>query len=267
LIFKGCYFQNTYIVYWRLCFIKRGIYRIKTSDFSVCEVCNKSYKKCSIKFPEAIKVAKLFKKHKKLNIITDYKDKKFLKGGSFKGKPIGARINILPDGKKLNKMYSLFSPELKIHDEKSNIHWDVIYKNPNGAFAYLYTIKKESSSRKAKYKKVYEFEKCLSKLNRNLNEALGNDVIALPILILLKTKMRVGNEIYYKQNHHKGLTTLKKRDITINRNNVSFSFIGKDGVPQKIVEKFSKKIINQLKSVLKTKKRMILFSLTQMVTH
>ena len=48
---------------------------------------------------------------------------------------------------------------------------------------------------------------------------------------LLKTRMRIGNEIYYRTNGHKVLTTLKKRDITINGEKVKFEYIGKDGVP------------------------------------
>ena len=74
------------------------------------------------------------------------------------------------------------------------------------------------------------------------------------MLILLKTKMRVGNEIYYLKNHHKGLTTLKKKNIKISGTNVSFDYIAKDGVPQKISEKFSEKIIKKLKEVLSSKK-------------
>ena len=231
-----------------------NVYRIKVSNFSVCEVKGKSYKKSKVKFPEAVEVAKFFKKHGKLNMIVDEKDSRFLKGGFSNGKCIGARIKVLPDGRRLNKMYSLFAPGLKVHDERSNIHWDVICRNPKGSYAYIYTVDKEASARKAKYKKVHEFGKRLPRLNRNLNKVLDKDVLSLPMLILLKTKMRIGNEIYYRRNHHKGLTTLKKRDVGISGSNVSFDFIGKDGVPQKIVESFSKKIIDKLRSVLKSKK-------------
>ncbi len=80
--------------------------------------------------------------------------------------------------------------------------------------------------------------------------ALGTDSIALPMLILLKTKMRIGNEIYYRKNHHKGLTTLKKKNIEICGNRVTFDYIAKDGVPQKITETFSGKIVRELKKIL-----------------
>ena len=232
----------------------RVIYRIKASNFSACKVCGKSCEKCLTNFSKAIAVAKLFKSHGNLKMIIDSKDSRFLKGGFSNGKVFGARVNVLPDGRKLNKAYSLFAPGLIIHDEKSNSHWDVIFKNPNGKLSYVYTLEKDKLSRAAKYKKVDEFAKCLPRLKSNLMKAIGNDSIVLPMLILLKTKMRVGNEIYYRQNHHKGLTTLKKRDIKITGNRVIFEYIAKDGVPQKISEKFSGKVIKKLHEVLKSHK-------------
>ena len=68
------------------------VYRIKAGDFSICEVGKKSCKKSKVKFPEAVDVARLFKKHGKLNLIADEKDSRFLKGGFSGGNPIGARI-------------------------------------------------------------------------------------------------------------------------------------------------------------------------------
>jgi DNA topoisomerase IB len=66
--------------------------------------------------------------------------------------------------------------------------------------------------------------------------------------------MRVGNEIYYLKNGHRGLTTLKKKDIKISGNNVTFNYVGKDGVPQKISADFSSGVIDKLKKILNGKK-------------
>ena len=63
---------------------------------------------------------------------------------------------------------------------------------------------------------------------------------------LLKTRMRIGNEIYYRTNGHKVLTTLKKRDITINGEKVKFEYIGKDGVPYREEQKFSRTYVRRL---------------------
>ena len=88
------------------------------------------------------------------------RDPEFIKGQlAPSGMAQGARIDILPNGKKLNKAYSLFAPNLMIHDENSKHHWDVIYKNPCGTYSYLYTMDKIKQSRKKKYQIVTEFEK------------------------------------------------------------------------------------------------------------
>jgi hypothetical protein len=264
---------KSYIVYRRFGFkMVAVVYRIRSKDFSVCEVRGNSCKKSSLthnsvpskvgtkvpsssgKFPEAVVVAKLFKKHGKLKLIVDGKDSKFLVGGFSEGKVVGGRVKFLPDGSELGKPYSLFAKGLKIHDEKSHSHWDVIFENPNGKFAYLYTLEKEKLSKKAKYKKVDDFEKCLPKLKRNLIKAVDSDTLVLPMLILLKTKMRIGSELYYLKNGHKGLTTLKKKDIKISGDIVSFEYIGKDGVPQKISEEFPVKVVQKLKVVLGKRK-------------
>ncbi|MFA4960294.1 MAG: hypothetical protein WC548_01390 [Candidatus Pacearchaeota archaeon] len=230
------------------------IYRVST-NFKTYEFLDGKCKKSSEKFSNVIEIAKFFKKHGNLKLITDVKNSKFLKGQYSDGKAMGARINVLPDGRKLNKAYSLFSPKLTINEERLNHHWDVIYQNPNGKFAYVYTLDKERYSKNKKYKKVEEFSKCLPKLKANLSKALTHDPIVLAMIILLKTKMRIGGEVYYLKNHHEGLTTLKKKNIKIFGNKISFSFLSKDGVPMKIIEDFPHEVILQLKKIIKNKKK------------
>lgn len=186
------------------------------------------------------KIVSLFKAHNNFDKLLDTKDETFLKGFLTKeGNVRGERINMLPDGRILDKAFSLFSPHLMIHDEESDSHWDVIYQNPNGKLAYVYTLEKDKKAKDKKYDLVNEFEEVLPKLNENLDKALDRgESAALVMETLLKTHMRVGSEIYYKRDGHKGLTTLKKKDIKIKNPEVTFSFIGKDGVPQKITKKF-----------------------------
>ncbi len=225
-------------------------YRIRFLDLSVCKINGTKYLKSKLKFPEAVKVAELFKKNGNLNLI---RDGKFLFGEFRDGKTIGKRIDILPNGEKLSKGFPLFASKLMIHDEKSHGHWDVIFKNTSGSFNYLYSLDKMRISKEKKFDLVDDFERCLPRLKRNLMKALGESDIILAMLVLLKTRMRVGSEIYYKRNRHKGLTTLKKKNINISGNNVTFDFIGKDGVPQVITERFGKKVVNELIRVLDNK--------------
>jgi len=230
------------------------MYRIRFSDLAVVEsVDGKRWKKSSKKFPDAVLAAKLFKAHENLEAIRDVNDSRFLKG-LFSLKPLGARIAVLPDGQELNGAYSLFAPHLTIHDEASNSHWDVIYQNPNERFAYLYTKEKARISKAVKFKRVKEFNKIIVRLRQKLLAKLEEDPMALPMLILLKTKMRVGNEIYYLKTRHKGLTTLKKEDVRIRGSRVVFDYVGKDGVPQKKECLFPAKVIASLKKCMRGKR-------------
>src|SRR3989344_4980053 len=221
-------------------------------DLKTYEFHKGKWKTIKKEFPEALNVIKLFKSHNKFKELIDLKNSKFLKGQLYKDKVQGARINILPDGKKLDKAYSILAKNITIHDESSHDHWDVIYQNPNGKYAYLYTVEKRKNSIKNKYKKVELFEKKYELLEKTIMKALQNkdDTYALPLYTLIKTCMRVGNETYYKHNGHKGLTTLKKKDITLEKNKVEFNYIAKSGVPMKIAEEFPQSYIKRLKEKL-----------------
>jgi hypothetical protein len=91
---------------------------------------------------------------------------------------------------------------------------------------------------------------------KNVSAALKNknDNLVLPMYTLLRTRMRIGNEIYYKLHNHKGLTTLKKKNIKIKGKEIEFKFVGKDGVPQDIKKKFPELYLKRLKKHLSTLK-------------
>lgn len=238
--------------------IPEGVIRIKTKDLGTYEKTKASWKKSSIEFPEAMHVIQLFRAHNNFEFLVDKKDSKFLKGQlSPEGKCQGARINILPDGRQLDKAYSLFARHLTIHDETSNDHWDVLYQNPGGTYSYAYTLEKKSKLVKRKYKTVEEFGKYYLRLKRSVLSALNdkNDFIAVPMYTLLETLMRIGNEIYYKAHGHKGLTTLKKSDISINGNKVTFNYMSKNGVPRNITKEFPDTYISRLNGMLQPLKQ------------
>ena len=109
---------------------------------------------------------------------------------------------------------------------------------------------------KEKLWEVEDGEECVGAVNRGVDRGVGvGDIMALAMRTLLQTKMRVGSEIYYKAHGHKGLTTLKRGDVVINGKDVTFSYISKDGVPQKIVDRFSSEYVKSLGRVLKKLKR------------
>ncbi|MBT5022456.1 hypothetical protein HOK51_04830 [Candidatus Woesearchaeota archaeon] len=233
-----------------------GTIRIKT-DLIAYQKTTNSWKKLKKQFPQIKEIAKLFKLHNNFDILIDQKKPNFLKGQlSPNNKIRGARIVSLPDGTKLDKAYSLFANNLTIHDQSSDEHWDVLFQNQGGTWAYSYSLDKKAKHVSAKYKKVNLFDKKYPILIKNVFSSLKNknDPFALPMYTLLKTKMRVGNEIYYKLNKHKGLTTLKKKDIKIKKSKVEFKYVGKDGVPHDIIEDFPITYITKLKKCLSSLK-------------
>lgn len=229
-----------------------GTIRIK-KDLNIYVKEGSSWKPSRKKFPDAMHVINLFKAHDNFEFLVDKKDSRFLKGMlSPGGKCQGSRINILPNGRKLDKAYSLFADQLTIHDQESNDHWDVLYKNPGGTYSYVYTLYKKEKMRKLKYRKVEEFERFYPVILGGVLDGLNdeNDFLSLPMYTLLKTHMRIGNEIYYKIHGHKGLTTLKKADISINGREVTFKYLAKDGVPRNITKEFPDVYVDRLSSLL-----------------
>ncbi len=239
--------------------ILRGTIRIG-KDLKIYEYDGKFWKidkklKLSEKFPGAEKIIKMFKAHGKFKILVDTKNNKFLKGElDVDGEARGARVNILPNGKKLDKAYCLLNPGLEINTETGHKgHWDIIYKNKGGTYSYVYALEKKKLRSNKKYKTVEDFDKHYLSLEKNVLRGLHSheDDFAVPMLTLMKTCMRVGGEIYYKIHKHQGLATLKKKDISIIGNRVNFNFTAKDGVELSLSEVFPQKYIERLKGMLR----------------
>lgn len=237
-----------------------GTIRINSKNLKAYELTSKGWvqaRQAQKDFTDLLNVVKLYKSEGRFKELIDVNNPKFLKGQlSPQGIAFGARINILPNGEKLEKAFSLFSPNLTIHDQTSHDHWDVMYQNTGGTWSYVYTLNKRKNHMASKYRKVEVFEKNYKKLMSNIRRSLGdeNDYMAVPMHTLLNTHMRVGNETYFKRDGHKGLTTLMKNNILVKSPLVMFNYVGKDGVPINISKKFLNTYISRLKNILDSRK-------------
>tara|TARA_Y100000310_G_scaffold306362_1_gene347437 strand:+ start:1518 stop:2561 length:1044 start_codon:yes stop_codon:yes gene_type:complete len=230
-----------------------GTVRIAAKGSQAFMKTKRGWRKCA-NFSSIKKVVKLYKTHKNFKFLLD-PNSKWLKGQLLDGRVQGARVKFLPNGEEVDKAFSLFAKNLRFHDQLSHDHWDVLFQNAGGTWAYCYSMQKKNLHVRKKFRKVHEFEKVHGKLMRNVANGLRNknDHLAVPIFTMLKTYMRVGNEVYFNAHGHKGLTTLKKGDISIKGSKVSFNYLAKDGVPRLISEKFPKVYINRLRGMLKGK--------------
>ena len=241
--------------------------RVKTANLRAYEKTVSGWKLSKKKFPNLLAVVKLFKLERKFKVLIDVKNPAFLKGEWLSGEK-GTRINILPNGEQLDKAFSLFSSHLQIHDQVSHDHWDVIYQNKGGTWSYLYTLKKKKLHSKNKYRKVAEFGKKYASLVKEVKGDLDKNIIlAVPMYTLLRTRMRVGQENYFKAHGHRGLSTITKKNILIEGRRVTFDYIGKDGVPIKISHKFPQAYIDGLQSLLKSKKGFVFSNLKKAFSH
>ena len=236
--------------------IALGTIRIKTKDLKAYEKTKTGWKKSKQSFPQTLQVIKLFKANNSFKVLIDNKNSEFLKGQlSPEGLAQGARISILPNNEKIDKAYSLFAKNLRIHDQDSQDHWDVLYQNKGGTWSYCYTLEKKKLHKNRKFKKVWQFDKVYDKLLKNVEKGISKkEEEALPLYTLLKTHMRVGNEIYFKAHGHKGLTTLKKKDIKIKGKTIIFNYLAKDGVPRHIEQQFPNNYVKILSKKLKSLK-------------
>ena len=189
-----------------------------------------------------------------MNYSIDEKQKEFLKGSTNHGNKISvARIKLLPNGTLLARAgFSLFAKNLKINND-SNYDWDVCYENTSCLKTYLYSEDKLHLEQEKKFKLVQKFSENYNKIISTVENILEK-IEYLALYTMLKTFIRVGNYDYYLKNLNKGLTTLQKRDISIEGDKVIFDFTGKDGVPQHIEKEFFEMYIRELKKILSSKK-------------
>ncbi len=193
-----------------------------------------------------------------LNYIIDEDIPQIIKGYKNKEKKLlGKRINILPNGKKLARgKFHIYAKKIKINNSKNKSNWAIMYENSSGSKTYLYDEENIHLEHKRKTKIVNKFIKFYPIIMEKLEKDIKNkkDIEYLALYFLIKTRIRVGNYYYYELNKHKGLSTLQKKDININKNSIEFNFIGKDGIPQNIKKEFPSTIIKILKKHIINKK-------------
>lgn len=134
-----------------------------------------------------------------------------------------------------------------------------IGEDNKGRKQYIYhknTIKNNSNE---KFKKLIDYgrnyPKIINKINKDSkqNEDVKLKHIATIIKIIIDCNFRIGNKIYEKQNKSYGVTTLKKKHLTISKKKITIDFIGKKNIRNKCDLK-NKYIINNLIDFQKDKR-------------
>lgn len=123
----------------------------------------------------------------------------------------------------------------------------VVSKNPNskvqaigidekGRSQFIYSQEHKNKSKNEKYKRVHELGKELSKITRKIKSDLKEPgfhkkkAMALIVMLIILTSLRIGSELNEKLYNTYGVSTLLKKHFKFHPNNVSLKFIGKKGV-------------------------------------
>ena len=130
---------------------------------------------------------------------------------------------------------------------KDNGHLQATGIDVSGRKQYKYHQHWNQLRNQTKFFKLQELGKVLPIIRKKVKKDLSlpgmpmNKVLAALVSLMEKTGIRVGNEFYEKLYGSFGLTTLKNKNVTINRGKLKFSFRGKKGV-EHLVTLQSKKL-------------------------
>ncbi len=119
-------------------------------------------------------------------------------------------------------------------------HVQATGRDQKGRKQYRYHAGWTACRDEAKFSSLVAFASALPKLRARVEADLRRRgtsrerVIASMVWLLDNTMMRIGNDIYMRQNKSFGLTTLRSRHVEIEGFRVRFSFVGKSGQKWKL---------------------------------
>lgn len=107
-----------------------------------------------------------------------------------------------------------------------------------GKKQYIYSHRYIAQQHAAKFDRTVQFALKLPTMRRRIKQDLKHrkfdkdKILACTVSLLDKTYLRVGNEKYAKKNASYGLTTLRRKHVSVKDDRVIFDFIGKSGKHQ-----------------------------------
>ncbi|MCQ4297374.1 DNA topoisomerase IB [Pseudomonas stutzeri] len=119
-------------------------------------------------------------------------------------------------------------------------HLQATGRDARGRKQYRYHTRWREIRDSDKYERMLEFGEALPKLRGNLEKHLAlpgmprEKVMALVVMLLESTLIRIGNSRYARDNRSYGLTTLRTRHVEVRSTSVRFHFRGKSGVEQEV---------------------------------
>ncbi len=111
-------------------------------------------------------------------------------------------------------------------------------RDASGKKQYIYSSYHVATQHAAKFDRTVQFALKLPTIRRRIKKDLKrrkydkDKILACTVSLMDKTYMRVGNEKYAKKNASYGLTTLRRKHVSVQNDRIVFDFIGKSGKHQ-----------------------------------
>ncbi len=120
-------------------------------------------------------------------------------------------------------------------------HIQATGRDGKGRKQYVYHSAWERQQQRWKFGKLKQFGEALPELRRRCLEQINNEegwprqkVLALMLLVLDETGIRIGNQQYASRNETYGLSTLRRKHLSMAQQKLTFEFTGKSNKPQQV---------------------------------
>ena len=119
-------------------------------------------------------------------------------------------------------------------------HIQVTARDAKGRKQYRYHPRYREVRDGSKFDRMLDFSEVLPRLRERVERDIGSPgltrrkVLATCVRLLEQTHIRVGNPQYARKNRSYGLTTLRRRHVTVKGSKIRFTFRGKSGVHRSV---------------------------------
>jgi len=156
---------------------------------------------------------------------------------------VGPDVAVIRDKVELERIRKLVIPprwnDVWICPNPSG-HLQVTARDARGRKQYRYHPKYRAVRDETKFGRMIAFSEILPRIRERverdiaLPELARDKVLATVVWLLERTLIRVGNDEYARDNGSFGLTTLRRRHVTVSGAKLRFEFRGKSGVPHTV---------------------------------
>jgi DNA topoisomerase-1 len=119
-------------------------------------------------------------------------------------------------------------------------HIQATARDARGRKQYRYHLQYREARDRSKFVRMLAFSEVLPRLRERIERDLKapylsrRQLLATVVRLLDRTLIRVGNDEYAKENRSYGLTTLRRRHVSVDGTMLRFAFRGKSGVEHTI---------------------------------